>query len=318
MKSLTVFTPAYNRAHTIGRTYTSLTKQSCHDFEWLIVDDGSSDNTRDLVRSFLCNVEDLSPDEFIGYSVESPWLKVHYIYQQNQGMHGAHNTAYDNITTELNVCIDSDDYMPYDAVEKILAKWNSLSDDFKKRYAGIIALDVKDKTLEVIGTELPTDKISTTLGGYYENGGKGDKKLIYRTDVIKNVPRYPLFDGERYVGLAYKYMLIDQRYELLIMNEPVCIVEYQIDGSSFGMYKQYWNNPKGWCFFRKTEMLCTKSLKRKMLVCAHYVSSSIMASNKRFIAESPCKIATILAMPLGLLLYFYIRHKVKSNAQFKF
>lgn len=318
MKTLTVFTPAYNRAHTIERTYKSLCRQTSQDFEWLIVDDGSEDNTRDLILSFLIDIDNVSDDEFVGNSKDASWLKVHYIYQKNQGMHGAHNTAYDAIKTELNTCIDSDDYMPYDAVEKILNMWSALSDDEKHSYAGMIALDVKDKDLSLIGTKLPTDRKSTTLSGFYERGGKGDKKLIYRTDVIKSVPKYPLFEGERYVGLAYKYMLIDQQYELLILNEPVCIVEYQLDGSSHTMYKQYWNNPKGWSFFRKTEMLYCKGFKRKMMVCAHYVSSSIISSNKHFLSESPCKLATIIALPMGIGLYFHIRNKVKSNAKYEF
>ena len=233
MRTLTVFTPAYNRAHTIARTYNSLVQQTSHDFEWLIVDDGSIDNTKELIKSFLLNIEEVNDIEFCGFSADSPWLKVRYIYQENQGMHGAHNTAYDAIQTELNTCIDSDDYMPPDAVEKILGLWNSLSVEEKSQYAGILALDVDDKDLTVIGDKLPTDRRSTTLSGYYERGGKGDKKLIYRTEVIKSVPKYPLFEGERYVGLAYKYTLIDQQYELLILNEPVCIVEYQLDGSSF-------------------------------------------------------------------------------------
>lgn len=317
MKTLTIFTPAYNRAHTIGRTYQSLCRQSCHDFEWLVVDDGSSDNTREFICSFLINIEVVNDTEFYGFSSNAPWLRVHYIYQENQGMHGAHNTAYDVIHTELNTCIDSDDYMPDDAVEKILNLWNSLSDEGKKMYAGIIALDVNDKNLKVIGSELPTDRKSITLSGYYERGGKGDKKQIYRTEVIKSTPRYPLFEGERYVGLAYRYMLIDQQYELLILNEPVCIVEYQLDGSSYGMYKQYWNNPKGWCFYRKTEMLYTKGFSRKMMVCAHYVSSSIISKNKQFIADAPCKLATVCSIPLGVMLYFFIKYKVKSNANYQ-
>ena len=318
MATLTVFTPAYNRAHTIGRTFKSLCEQTNHDFEWLVVDDGSTDNTKELITSYLTNVTYVSDAEFIGNSADAPWLKVRYIYQENQGMHGAHNTAYDAIQTELNTCIDSDDYMPQDAVEKIVNLWSSLTEHEKKQYAGLLALDVEDKTLKVIGDELPKDRRSTTLSGFYERGGSGDKKLIYRTEVIKSVPRYPLFEGERYVGLAYKYMLVDQQYELLILNEPVCIVEYQLDGSSHSMYRQYWNNPKGWCFYRCNEMIYAKGIKRKLIVCAHYVSSSIMAGNKRFFVESPCKIATICSLPLGIVLYFYIRHKVKSDAKFKF
>lgn len=318
MKTLTVFTPAYNRAHTIERTYQSLCRQTCHDFEWLVVDDGSADNTRELITSFLTDVEVVDDKELYGYSKDASWLRVHYIYQQNQGMHGAHNTAYENIQTELNTCIDSDDYMPDDAVEKILTRWSSLSAEERTKYAGIIALDVEDKMLNVIGDKLPTDRTSTTLSGYYERGGHGDKKLIYRTEVIKSTPRYPLFEGERYVGLAYKYMLIDQQYELMILNEPVCIVEYQLDGSSYNMYRQYWNNPKGWSFYRRTEMLYAKGIKRKLMVCTHYVSSSIIARDKHFIAESPCKFATLCSIPLGVALYFYIRHKVKSDAKFNF
>ena len=95
-KTLTIFTPAYNRAHTIDRTYQSLIRQTCKDFLWLIVDDGSTDGTKKLVEGWIRENK----------------IPISYIYQENQGMHGAHNTAYKNITTELNTCIDSDDWMP--------------------------------------------------------------------------------------------------------------------------------------------------------------------------------------------------------------
>ncbi len=301
MPLLTVFTPAYNRAHTIGRTYASLCRQTCRDFEWLIIDDGSTDNTRQLV------------DEWI----KEAKIPIRYIYQQNQGMHGAHNTAYDNINTELNTCIDSDDYMPDDAVEKIVNLWNSLSEADRSKYAGIIGLDVADESHQVIGCGFPDGMKSTTLGGYYHDGGKGDKKLVYRTDVIKRTPRYPIFEGERYVGLAYKYHIIDKDYELLVLNEPLVVVDYQLDGSSYSMYRQYWNNPKGWVFFRKYEMVNALGLKRRFIECVHYVSSSIICNNKHFISESPKKMLTVLAIPAGILLYLKIKHSVKRNAKFQ-
>ena len=127
-----------------------------------------------------------------------------------------------------------------------------------------------------------------------------------------------MFKGERYVGLAYKYMLIDQDWKLITLNEPLVTVEYQLEGSSFSMYRQYWNNPKGFAFFRKTEMICTKSLKRQFIVCAHYVSSSIISKNWGFIKESPKKMMTIIATPLGLGLYLFIRRKVKKNKKMIF
>ena len=295
MATLTVFTPAYNRAHTIGRTYESLCRQTSKDFEWLVVDDGSSDNTRQLVEGWIAEGK----------------IPIRYIYQENQGMHGAHNTAYRNIHTLLNTCIDSDDYMPDDAVEKILNCWRENGND---QLAGLIGLDVTQDG-NVIGVPFPGGMKRTTLQGFYEAGGRGDKKLVYRTDVITRYPEYPLFEGERYVGLGYKYMLIDQDYELAVLNEPLVIVEYQQDGSSFNMFKQYWRNPRGMAFYRKTEMLLAHSLKRKLMVCTHYVSSSIISRNWRFIQESPKKLMTVLCIPSGVALYLLIRYKVKNNSK---
>ena len=272
MKTLTVFTPAYNRAHTLGRTYDSLCRQTCKDFKWL------------------------------------------YIYQENQGMHGAHNTAYKHIDTELNTCIDSDDWMPDDAVEKIVSFWK---ENGSENYAGIVGLDITEDE-HVVGSVFPKDMKETTLQGFYESGGSGDKKLVYRTAVINQYPDYPIFPGEKYVGLAYKYMLIDQDWKLLTLNKPLVIVEYQPDGSSFSMYKQYWSNPRGFAFFRTTEMMTTHKLKRQFIVCAHYVSSCIISKNWKFVSESPKKLMTILAIPAGIMLFLLIRHKVKSDKQMKF
>lgn len=296
--TLTIFTPAYNRAHTIHRTYESLCRQTCKDFEWLIIDDGSTDNTNDLVQSWI--KENIIP--------------IRYIYQENQGMHGAHNTAYHNITTELNTCIDSDDYMPDNAVEQIVTLWKEKG---STKYAGIIGLD-QDIQGNIIGTSFADDMKETTLTGFYALGGKGDKKQVYRTDVINSYPDYPIFPGEKYVGLIYKYMLIDQDYPLLTLNKSLVIVDYQLDGSSFGMYRQYWNNPKGFAFLRKTEMVLTKSWKRRFMCCIHYVSSSIRTRNKNFLKESPKKMDTFLAIPFGILLYAFIRYQIKRRASYSF
>ena len=288
---ITVFTPAFNRAHTIWRTYQSLCRQTCKDFIWMVIDDGSTDNTCELVHQWK----------------EYSEFEIIYIYQQNQGMHGAHNTAYQNITTELNVCIDSDDYMPDDAIELITKFWRKIGSD---KYAGIIGLDV-DLNQQIIGTEFPNNLKETTLTDFYANGGKGDKKLVYRTEVIKKYPEYPIFDNEKYVGLAYKYMLIDQNYTLLTINRPLVVVEYQQDGSSNNMLHQYWNNPKGFAFYRKTEMVLAPTLKRRFMSCIHYVSSSIISKNKNFIKESPKKLLTILSILPGFGLFLYIKFKIK-------
>ena len=238
-------------------------------------------------------------------------IYIRYIFKENGGLHTAYNVGIENTKTELFVCIDSDDWMPDDAVEKILNCWRENGND---QLAGLIGLDVTQDG-NVIGVPFPEGMKRTTLQGFYEAGGSGDKKLVYRTDVITSYPEYPLFEGERYVGLGYKYMLIDQDYELAVLNEPLVIVEYQQDGSSFNMFKQYWRNPRGMAFYRKTEMLLAHSLKRKLMVCTHYVSSSIISRNWRFIQESPKKLMTVLCIPSGVALYLLIRHKVKNNSK---
>lgn len=282
MKTLTVFTPAYNRGYIIHKCYESLCRQTSKDFVWLVVDDGSTDNTAQLIKE---------------WQKQDNGFEIKYIYKENGGMHTAHNTAYENIDTELNVCIDSDDYMPDDAVEKIISFWRENGSD---KFAGIIALDIYESNRKTIGSELPNKK-TTTLMGYYRNGGSGDKKLIYRTDVINSTPPYPVFEGEKYVGLAYKYHIVDETKELLIMNEPVCIVDYQDSGSSANMWKQYYKNPKGFAFFRKSEMKYQHGL-QLFKTCIHYVSSSIISKNKNFVKESPKKLMTVLAVPFGFVL----------------
>lgn len=297
-KTLTVFTPAYNRAHTIGRTYESLLRQTSKDFVWLIVDDGSSDNTSELVQEWINEGK----------------LEIRYIRQKNQGMHGAHNTAYRNIDTELNTCIDSDDYMPDNAVEKIISFWREHGSD---KVAGIIALD-QDESGRIIGTRFPDEMPTTTLLGFYASGGQGDKKIVYRTDVINSYPEYPIFEGEKYVGLAYKYYLVDQDYELLTLNEPLVTVEYQADGSSYNMYNQYWKNPRGFAFLRQTEMKVAPTAKRRYISAVHYVAESMIARNRRFISEAANPFLVTAAVLPGLALYYHIRKKVKAGGRMNF
>lgn len=292
MATLTVFTPAYNRAHTLPGTYESLLQQNNKDFIWLIVDDGSRDNTAELVRS---------------WQSRDNGFEIRYIHKENGGMHTAHNVAYEHIDTELNVCIDSDDCLAPGAVEKILTKWDQVRE---KGYAGLIGLDA-DPSGNLIGTGFPKGMTETTLMGYYASGGSGDKKLVYRTDVINQYPPYPVFEGERYVALAYKYRLIDQDYRLAVLNEVLCHVEYQADGHSMGMWKEYVRSPRGFAAWRKLCMQYPESTKRMIVDCIHYCSSSFLSGDRRFIAHSPRKLLTVFCAFPGWLLSRYTRSKVK-------
>lgn len=293
-RKLTVFTPTYNRAYTLHLCYESLKRQTCRDFVWLIIDDGSTDGTRELVAGWIAESD----------------FEIRYHYQANQGMHGAHNAAYERIDTELNVCIDSDDYMADDAVALIIDFWAKHGSD---RYAGIVGLDATPGG-ELIGTAMPDDVQSSTLSDLYAKWQvRGDKKLVYRTAVTSAVPPYPVFPGEKYCPLSYKYVLIDQMHPLLIMNEVLCHVEYMPDGSTMNMMRQYKNNPRGFAFFRKAAMQYAPTYRERLREAIHYVSSSLIAGNRSFLRESPRFWTTMLALPLGMLLRLYIRRSNRAT-----
>lgn len=294
MKLLTIFTPTYNRAYILHQLYDSLLRQTNESFEWLIIDDGSSDNTKQLV------------DEWIAEGR----LTIRYVYQSNQGMHGAHNTAYELITTELNMCIDSDDYLPEDAVDKIVNFWTN---NKSSAVAGFVGLDAYVNGT-VIGSLLPEQLQSSSLFDlYYKHGVSGDKKLVYRTELTRQYP-YPLFEGERYVGLAYKYYMLDQHYKLLMLNEVLCIVDYLPDGSSLNMFKQYAAHPKGFSFYRQALMkLPSASMGFKYRQAVHYVSSSMFAGSKQIWKELSHPWLVAAAILPGILLHGYIRLKLHSK-----
>ena len=157
MKIVTVFTPTYNRKHTLRRTYESLCRQSSNDFDWLIIDDGSSDGTREWVESLgekivvsgkcfdwmgrpLSTIDDNHFVVLSANTVSGDPLRIEYIYKPNGGLYTGYNTAYATIQTELCVCIDSDDFMPDDAIDKIVELWKEKGTD---KYCGIEGLDVR-------------------------------------------------------------------------------------------------------------------------------------------------------------------------------
>ena len=290
IKTLTIFTPAYNRGYLLPRLYEHLCAQTHQDFEWLVIDDGSTDNTTLLLDRLQAEGR----------------ISMRYVVQNNQGMHGAHNTAYANIHTTLNMCIDSDDYLPNNAVELILSTWQHMD---QKAYAGIVGLDA-DTSGQLIGTKFNTE--ACTLEDFYAQGGKGDKKMVYRTDVVKQYPAYPLFEGERYVGLAYLYLRIDKDYKLKTLNEVLVIVDYQTDGSSNNMLKQYVRNPNGFLFYRTAMLQYGAYTRIQFRHAIHYVSSAIQLHQWHKIWQSPKPLLTVLALPFGLALRLYIKFKTRA------
>lgn len=287
MKTLTIFTPAYNRAYCLDRCYEALRRQTNKDFDWLIIDDGSTDNTKKLVQSWI--------------DKPNNGFEIRYIFKQNGGLHTAYNEAIANIDTELSMCIDSDDFPPDDAVEKIIKFWNENGSD---KYAGIVALDY-DLEGNIIGDPLPDQKtvnlIDLLIGKY--NLHNGDRKNVIRTELYKKVAPMKSFEGEKNFNPHYMHLLISKDYDFLVMNENLCFVEYQPDGMTNSIFKQYYNSPNSFAEIRKLYLSFEgTSFKFKLKHSIHYVSSSILGRRRDFFCEVNNKVILFMALPFGLVL----------------
>lgn len=295
-KTLTVFTPTYNRSHTLPRTYESLCRQTCKDFEWLVIDDGSTDNTREVVAGWI----------------EENKIPIRYIYKENGGLYTGYNTAYANIESELSVCIDSDDFMPDDAVETIVKFWKENGSD---QYAGITGLDF---TLD-----------NKPIGGYFPDWLKeghlselsikklhfGDRKEVIRTSLIKKFIPMKGFQDEKNFNPYYLIMQVDNEYPFLFLNKNLCFVEYQEnDSMSRHIFSQYLNSPKSFAKYRIMEMKMKRNtLKNMIKLNIHYNGSTIISKDCNWLKNSPEKLLTFLTRPLGYMLVLYIKKKAKEE-----
>jgi glycosyltransferase involved in cell wall biosynthesis len=288
-KRITVFTPTFNRAHTLNRVYDSLKEQTNKMFLWLIIDDGSSDNTEEIVDNWL----------------SEKLIEIHYYKKENGGKQRAHNKAVDLCNTELFICVDSDDYLTENAVESFLNTWDSI-DDINK-LSGVIALRGKDKDIP-IGTEMPTHIKSSPLNDLYEKHGfRGDTAILFRTDILKCFPFF-VAEGENFIGESYIYLQIDQYYSLYILNEILYIGEYLSDGYTANVRKLTKENPKGYMVLKRQAVVFSKTIKGKYLNTASYLIGCILSGEKKPIRNAPNKLLAIIAYPLAISLYF-IRYR---------
>ena len=297
MVPITVFTPAYNRADLLGRCFESMKRQTRKDFIWMIIDDGSRDNTREVVESWL-----REPLDF----------ELRYYYKENGSLHTAYNEAIARIDTELCVCIDSDDFMPDDAVEKILAFWEAHGSD---EYAGIVGLDF-DLEGKVIGDPLPEQKTVNLIDlhtGKYPIF-KGDRTNVVRTELYRKYAPMKVFPGEKNFNPHYMHLQISREYDFLVLNENLRFVDYQPQGMSNSMLWQYRNSPRSFAEIRKLYLSFPNSpLKYRLRHSIHLASSCFLAGNGlRSLRESPRKGLAVLALPFGWALSCYVRMKVKN------
>ncbi len=295
-KLITVFTPTYNRKDCIHRCYESLQRQSSHNFEWLIIDDGSTDNTEELIRK---------------WQQEEHRFPIRYCYKENGGLHTGYNKGIELAQTELFLCIDSDDWMPDDAIERIERIWSKISGC---GYAGIMGID-RYEDGRCVGGMFPEDVSEMFL---YEKLTKykipGDKKMIHRTELLKKVAPMPTFPGEKFFNPSYMMYQLDQFGKLYVTNDCFCIVDYQPDGMSSNFYKQLRNSPKS---FAETRRLYLRfphtSPSFKLRHSIHYVSNCITAKRLlKGIRESVFPGYALLALIPGFALYCLILYKTRT------
>ncbi len=217
----TVFTPVYNRRHTIHRVFDSLMRQSTKDFEWLVIDDGSTDNIKPLI------------DEY----AEKADFKVRYYYKENGGKHTATNMAYTLMETEYFTILDSDDAFTDDAVEKMLAAWDAIPEGDRALYWSVVGHCINSETRELIG-ELFPDGINEFDDVRKSASIKGDKTAALRTDVMKKFP-YPEPEGTNFVTESVVYNKIEKEYKQYYFNDILKIVYYEPDSLTIAWYRDH-------------------------------------------------------------------------------
>lgn len=288
MKRLTIFTPTYNRAYILPKLYASLCEQTCQDFEWLIVDDGSTDHTKELVDNWrqVCKVS------------------IQYIYQDNAGKMMAHNKAVQASKTELFMCVDSDDYLcSVQVVEDIISFWDNHSGKLIEDICGIIAFKEIGKKLMAF----PEGMNIAHLSELDDKGFKGEAALVFRRDVLEQY-LFPYFIGEKFVTDVYIYDQIDQIYSFLLYPYYVQHCDYHEDGYSHNYMKLLFNNPQGFRAYHNQYVRFKKKGYLKSVIC--YVALSLRIGDRGILRNAANKVLTILLFPLGVLKYIYDNYRL--------
>ena len=234
---ITIFTPTYNRAYIIDNLYQSLLKQTDMDFEWLIVNDGSTDNTEIYFEEIA---KKTNP------------FPIRYYSQKNKGKHVAINLGVEKACGDLFFIVDSDDYLTKDAIKKI-KEWKSSLDNSKK-WAGVAGLKGNAENQIIGKTFLGTDFIDAKNNEREKYHLLGDKAEVYFTDVLKKHP-FPEFDDEKFITeeVVWNAIAIDGYY-IRWFNDIIYICDYLDDGLTKNIASHLKESPKGVLYWRKIQL----------------------------------------------------------------
>jgi glycosyltransferase involved in cell wall biosynthesis len=285
---IAVLTPAYNRAALLPRLHQSLAAQTFRDFTWIIVDDGSTDGTRERVAGWL----------------EEGRIHIAYSYQENAGKMAAINSGVQNCQAELVFIVDSDDLLPPDSLDAITTAW--------QRYggpdcSGVIGLKAPLDSKEPVGTWMPDVNHETNYRLYSVHGFRGDAAQVYRTDILRQHP-FPVAPGEKFVPEGYIWSEIDKRYRMVVLNQIIYRCEYQQDGYTANVHRNQARNPKGFmlAYRQQFEMADQLPLAKRLAKRFRYAVGLFALS---FVSEPPFSLRWlrrsfwVLLWPLGYLAF---------------
>ena len=236
---ITILTPTFNRAHLLPRLFESLTHQTDFNFEWLVIDDGSTDGTSDL---------------FAGKTFLSAPFPIRYYRQENGGKHRALNAGVKQAKGDFIFIADSDDWLLPQSVAIVGQHTSAIADD--NIFAGVAGLDVFDDE-RIVGTGLPQDIIDcNAMDIRYRYHVDGDLKEVFKTTVLQEFP-FPEIQDERFCPEQLVWFRIAQKYKLRYFNTPIYVAEYQPNGITASIIRVRMLAPQATCMMY-AEMLAYK------------------------------------------------------------
>ena len=291
MKKITIFTPTYNRAYCLPKLYKSLLKQNLNLFEWIIIDDGSTDNTKSIVDEWK----------------KENKIHIGYYYQNNSGKMSAHDWAVKLAKYDLFMCVDSDDFLLPNTLHELLAEWEKCKDDAE--IAGIIAyrrvIDKNGYSMKNQGIplEIKTCKVFDVM----MNKWVAETTSLYRTNVLRQYP-FPVIEGEKFISEIYIYNKIDDAYKMHVFRKEIQECRYLNDGYTKNIHKIIANNPKGYILYYKDLYLRTKNKRKKLKCLIQLIACNIISHQKtiKSLHEIEKSYFFIFLLPIGYI-YKYIK-----------
>jgi len=290
---LSILTATYNRGSFLTRLYESIINNLIDemDIEWLIIDDGSVDNTTEIVSNF----------------VEKEKLKIQYFKQENQGKMQAINNLIKYITGEICIEFDSDDYFTNDAFKRIYEKYSIIKEN-PNIYALIFLKNECPGRLS--GKKFINENVDTTAFDlYFKDDIGGEKNFIYNSNIRKQY-KYIIEPGEKFCTEARLHHQLDLKYKIRCFNEVIAEGEYQENGYTKNMQKIFKENPVGFRnYFFEILLRNMKGIKfkKRIYIIKHYILFSVLSNMKINIRE----IKGIYNKILIMILYF--PGKIKSK-----